>query len=346
MMKRHILKAQWAYSAKREVIMRIRVFLVLTLLLFSATTMGLGDVYGAEYPSKTIEILCSFTPGSTLDALARLVAEVGQKYAGQPMVVVNKPGAGGSIAAAEILSSKPDGYKLIVLGNLFRAGVVKTQKVPFDPDDLAPLVNFLELRQGLVVGADRPWKTLSDVIAYAKKNPGQFKWGHAGRGTGVHFVVFYIFKTVGVQTTEVPFKGAAENITAILGGHVDAMTTSYSPVKDHMRAGKLRCLTFFSDRRFPDQPDIPSVVELGFPDACKLATYVGVYAHRNTPENIKSYLVGVLKKIYDDPRFRKGVQDLGEDLKYGNPEWVMDSIRKAEEITVPILKEVGLYVGK
>jgi tripartite-type tricarboxylate transporter receptor subunit TctC len=325
--------------------MRIRVSLLMAAFV-SFGIIGLGDVYGAEFPSKPIEILCSFTPGSSMDALARLVAEVGPKYTGQPMVVVNKPGAGGSIAAADLISSKPDGYKVIVLGNLFRAGVVKTQKVPFDPEDIVPLANFLELRQGLVVSADRPWKTLNDVITYAKKNPGRFTWGHAGRGTGLHFVAFYIFKNAGVQTTDVPFKGAAENITALLGGHVDAMSTPYGPVKDHMRAGKLRCLAFFSDQRFPDQPDIPSVVELGFPGACKLSTYVGVYAHKSTPENVKSYLVGVLKKIYDDPRFQKGIQDLGEDLRYGRPEWVTDSIKKAEEITVPILKEVGLYVGK
>ena len=325
--------------------MRIRVFFFITAIVFLGI-IGLGDAYGAEYPSKPIEIFCTFTPGASMDALARLVAEVGQKYTGQSMVVVNKPGAGGSIAAAEIVSSKPDGYKLIVLGNLFRAGVVKTQKVPFDPEDIVPLANFMELRQGLVVGADRPWKTLEDVITYARKNPGKFTWGHGGRGTGIHLIAFYIFKTAGVQTTDLPFKGAAENITAILGGHVDGMSTSYSPVKDHIRTGRLRCLTFFSDRRFPDQPDIPSVMELGFPDACKLATYVGVYAHRSTPQNVKSYLVDVLKKIYDDPRFQKGIQYLGEDLRYGGPEWTMDSIRKAEEISVPVLKEIGLYVGK
>jgi tripartite-type tricarboxylate transporter receptor subunit TctC len=325
--------------------MRIRLFLLIATIVFLGT-ISPGGVCGADYPSRPIEILCPYTPGASMDVLGRLVAEVAPKYTGQPMVVINKPGAGGSIAAADIVSSKPDGYKLIVLGNLFRAAVVKTQKVPFDPEDIVPIANFLEFRQGLMVSAEKPWKTVNDLIAYAKKNPGQLKWTHPGRGTGLHIIGVYIFKHAGVQTVDVPYKGLPEAIPVLLGGHLDAMSSPYGPARELLRAGKLRALAFYSEQRFPDQPDVPSIVELGFPDGCKVATYVGLYAHRNTPQSVKSYLVEVFKKVYDDPRFRQGIQNLGEDLKFGGPEWVTDSIRKAEEITVPILKENGLYVGK
>jgi tripartite-type tricarboxylate transporter receptor subunit TctC len=152
-----------------------------------------------------------------------------------------------------------------------------------------------------------------------------------------------IFKTAGAQTIDVPYKGLPEAIPALLGGTLDAMCSPYGPVREHLRAGKLRALAFFSDHRLPDHPDVPTITELGFPN---VITYVGLYAHRNTPENVKSYLLEVFKKISEDPRFRKGVQDLGEDLKFGGPEFTTESIKKAEEITVPLLKEIGLYVGK
>lgn len=322
--------------------MKIRIFLLAATLLFSGTIHA-GQVLGVEYPTKPIEIIVPYTPGASMDILGRLVAEVAPKYMGQTMVVVNKPGAGGSIGAAEIISSKPDGYKLIVLGNLFRAAVVKTQKVPFDPEDIVPIANFLEFRQLLVVAAEKPWKTLNDLITFAKKNPKDLKWAHPARGTGLHIIGVSIFKTAGAQTIDVPYKGLREAIPPLLGGTLDAMCSPYGVVKEYMRAGKLRALAVFSDHRFPELPDVPSIVELGFPN---VTTYVGLYAHRNTPEDIKSYLLEVFKKTSDDPRFRKGVQDLGEDLKFGGPEFTTESIRKAEEITVPFLKEIGLYVGK
>jgi tripartite-type tricarboxylate transporter receptor subunit TctC len=320
--------------------------LILTLVLLSIG-IGAATVNGAgDYPVKAIEILVPYTPGSTMDIMARIIAEIGPKYTGQPWVVVNKPGAGGSLAAAELISSKPDGYRLITLANIFFSSTTKTQKVPFDPDNLGPIANFMEFRLALLVKGDSPWKTLSDLINYAKNNPGQLKWSHTGRGISLHIGALNVFRKAGVQTIDVPFKGTPEAVSALLGGHVDAASVAYSTTRDHVMAGKLRCLTFYTDRRYPDLPDVPSVAELGFPDAAKLSTFVGLYAHKGTPENIRKYLSEVSKKIYDDPRFKKLSDTSGEEPRFGGPEFMRDSIRKSEEVTVPILKELGLYVGK
>ncbi len=186
------------------------------------------------YPAKPIEILCPYTPGSSMDIMARLIADVGAKYVSQPLVVVNKPGAGGSLAAAEIISAKPDGYKLATLANLFFASTVKTQKIPFDPNDIAPLSNFMEYKLGLMVRADSKWKTFNELLDYAKKNPGQLKWAHTGRGTSIHLAAHYIFKKAGVQAVDVPYKGTPESMSALLGGHVDASSTIYG---DRKRSG-------------------------------------------------------------------------------------------------------------
>jgi len=300
----------------------------------------------ADYPTKPIELFCPYTAGSSLDIMARLVAEIAPTYLGQPIVVINKPGAGGSLAAAEVISARPDGYKLVTQGQAYFATTVKTQKVPFDPNDLVPLANFMAWRLGLVVRADSPWKTLNDLLDYAKKNPAQLNWSHSGRGIPPHIIVLHIFKKAGVQTIDVPFKGSPEALTALLGGHVDAASIPYGTGRDQIRAGKIRLLAFYAEQRYSDQPNIPSIVELGFPDAAKLMTYGALYIHKNTPENIKTYLIDICKKIYDDPRFKRLPDIGGEDPKFGGPEFVRLTIKNTEEIGIPILKEIGLWAEK
>jgi tripartite-type tricarboxylate transporter receptor subunit TctC len=299
-----------------------------------------------DYPTKPIELLCPYTAGSSLDIMARLVADIAPTYLGQPIVVINKPGAGGSLAAAEVISAKPDGYKLVTQGQAYFATTVKTQKVPFDPNDLVPLANMMAWRLALVVRADSPWKTLNDLLDYAKKNPAQLNWSHSGRGIPPHIIVLHIFKKAGVQTIDLPFKGSPEALTALLGGHVHAASIPYGTGRDQIRAGKIRLLAFYAEQRYSDQPNIPCIVELGFPDAAKLMTYGAFYIHKNTPENIKTYLIDIFKKIYDDPRFKRLPDIGGEDPKFGGPEFVRLTIKNTEEIGIPILKEIGLWAEK
>jgi tripartite-type tricarboxylate transporter receptor subunit TctC len=261
------------------------------------------------------------------------------------MVVVNKPGAGGSLAAGDVISSKPDGYKVLESAQVFFATTVKTQKVPFDADDVVPLANFMEMRLGLAVKGDSPYKTFDDLIAYAKKNQGQFKWSHTGRGITLHMSAMLIFKRAGVTSIDVPYKGTPEALAALLGGHVDAGSLPLGAASEQVRAGKARYLMFYTDKRYKDYPNVPTALELGYPDAV-LPTYVGLYVHKNTPENIRKKLADVCKKIYDDPEFKKGIEKLGEEPKFGGPEFIRAAIKKQEEIGIPILKEIGLYVGK
>ena len=162
------------------------------VLILILVTVSVGSVFfqpalGRDFPTKPIELVCPYTPGSSMDIVSRIVADLAPKYIGQPIVVVNKPGAGGSIAAADVISSKPDGHKLVMLTNFFFATTVKTQKIPFDPNDLTPIVNLYEYKLGMIVKGDSPWKTLSDFLDYAKKNPGKIRCAHGGRGITLHY---------------------------------------------------------------------------------------------------------------------------------------------------------------
>lgn len=325
--------------------MRGRILFLFGLVAFTAAAV-ITPAYSLDYPTKPIEVLVPYTAGSSLDIMARHVADIASTYMPQPMIVVNKAGAGGSLAAAEVISAKPDGYKLTAQGEMYFATTVKTQKVPFNPEDLVPLANFMEWRLGLVVRQDSPWKTFDDLIAYMKKNPGKVKWAHLGRGIPPHIIPLTVFKKAGVQTIDVPYKGNPEAIAALLGGHVDAYSGGVAVLKEQIRAGQVRSLVFYADHRYPDEPNVPCIKELGYTEAAKLMTFGGLYCHKNVPEQIKSYLMGVSKKIYDDPRFKKLPAIGGEDPRWGGPDWVKQKIRDAEEVGVPVLKELGLYVAR
>lgn len=316
-----------------------------TVALISVALLSAQPAASQAYPTRPLEIICPYTPGSSTDIVARLIADIGPKYFGQPMVVVNKAGAGGSIAASDVISSQPDGYKVFWGAQVFFATTIRTQKVPFDADDLVPLANFLELRLGMPVKADSPYKTFDDLLSYARKNPGQLRWAHTGRGITLHMSGMIIFKKAGVMTIDVPYKGTPEALAALLGGHVDAASLVYGAVSEQVRAGKVRYLMFYTDKRYKDLPNIPTALELGYPDAV-LPTFFGLYVHKNTPENIRKMLTDVCKKVYEDPEFKKGVEKLGEEPRFGGPEFIKEAIKKQEEIGIPILKEIGLYVGK
>jgi tripartite-type tricarboxylate transporter receptor subunit TctC len=318
-----------------------------SLLILSTLLVGsvaIQSAFGKEYPTKPVEFFCPYSPGGIADLAVRLVAEIGSKYLGQPIIAVNKTGAGGSIAAADVISSKPDGYKIVLLTNLFFATTTKTQKIPFDPNDLIPITNIMASIEGIMVRGDSPWKTLAELLDYAKKNPGTLRWAHAGRGIPPHLNALLIFRKAGVQTIDVPYKGTPEVVSALLGGHVDAFSLPYGASTDHIKAGNIRPLVFYR-KRFRLFPDTPCATELGFPDVVKLTPVFGIYFHKDTPQEIKETLFDVFKKTCEDPELRKGIEKIGEEWSFEGPEYIKESIKKAEEIGVPLLKELGLYKG-
>jgi tripartite-type tricarboxylate transporter receptor subunit TctC len=329
--------------------MRKKIWVVTVLcIIFMALFIALHSAQAATtqtYPTRPLEIICPYTAGSPTDILARLIANIGPKYFGQPVVVVNKPGAASTLAAADVISSKPDGYKVFLGSQAFFATTLRSQKVPFQKDDLVPLANFAEYRMGLMVKGDSPFKTFDDLANYGKKNPGQLKWAHVGRGVTHHMSGLLVFRRAGIQTIDVPYKGGPEAVAALIGGHVDAASLTWGAVLENVRAGRIRVLMFYADKRYKDQPEIPSALELGFGDAV-IPGLFGLYVHKDTPDSVKKTLMDLCRKIYDDPEFKKGMDNIGEEPRFGGPEFVKEQIKKMEDVGIPILKDLGMYVGK
>lgn len=314
-----------------------------SLVLFG--TVSIQPARAEKYPSQTIEFLCPYTAGGNFDLYSRLIAKKVEGLLGQPAVVINKPGGGGSMVVADLISSKPDGYKVGVLGNVYFYTTVKTQKVPFDPRNVVPVANLVEFKIGLQVREDAPWKTLNELLEYGKKNPGKLKWGHVGRGITTYMNTKLIFDKAGLKTIDIPYKGAPEAISACLGGHLDAISFPHGAVAGQVKGGKLRHLIMFADNRYSDMPNVPCSKELGFEEATKMKTYLGVYVHKDTPEEIKKALFAALKKASEDPAFKKGIEEIGDEPRFLGPEAVAESIKEGNQIGVPILKELGIYVG-
>lgn len=317
---------------------------VLASTILMLTFVSVASSYGQSFPTKPIEIVCMLPPGSMMDILARVTAEVGPKYLGQPFVVINKPGAGGALAAMDVVNSKPDGYKLTTLSNNSFMSTFHTQKLMFDPKHLVPMWSMIMFKTGMFIRGDAPWKSLHEVIDYARKYPDKLSWGHHGRGLSVQVAASMIFKRAEVRLIEVPHKGSAESMAALLGGHVDILTTSYATVTPHVKSGKIRPIVTYEGQRYKDHPDVPTASELGYKDPEKLSTYVGLYGHRDTPGPVKKILSEALKKTCEDPAFKAGIEKVGEEHRCETPEFAMEAIRRGEEVVIPILKELGIYI--
>ena len=317
-----------------------KTLLVILFFVLSGSLTSLS--LAADYPSRTMEIIIPFSAGSGSDVAARFFADVGAKYFGQPIVVVNKPGGGGSIAVGEVVTSKPDGYKVLWTAQPYFATTYRTHgKLPFNVHDLVPLASFYEMKLGMAVRGDGPFKNWDDLREYGKKHPGELKWASTGRGVPPQLAAMLVFRREGLKTIEVPYKGVPEAIAALLGGHVDASTHTMSVVWDQIRAGKVRFIMVYSDKRYHDMQDVPTTAELGIPDAA-MPSHWGIYIHKDIPEPIKKVLSDLCKKVYDDPEFRKNIEKLGDQPRFGDPDFIRAAMKRQADIGIPILKELGL----
>ena len=237
---------------------------VLAAAAAGAASLALPSLGLAQaYPSRPIKYICPWPAGGSTDAVIRAFAESAQKTLGQQILVENKPGAGGMLGAGELVSAKPDGYTLSQLPHgVFR--IPHMQKTSFDTlNDFTWIACLTGYTFGLVVPADGPVKSIADLVAYAKANPGKFNYGSTGTGTSPHLAVEEFAQRAGIQLNHVPFKGNADNMQAILGGHTMAASdaTGWAP---HVASGKLKLIATYGSKRTKRWPEVPTLDELGY----------------------------------------------------------------------------------
>lgn len=274
-----------------------------------------------EYPVKPIRLIVPFPPGGGTDILARVVGQKMSETLGQPVIVENKPGAGGNIGVDLAAKAQPDGHT-IVIGQTANLAVNPTlyPKLPYNPlKDLEPVGLIASAPLAIVVPAASPFKTLADPIALAKTKPGDITFASPGNGTVAHLSGELIQKAAGIRFEHIPYKGAAQALTDLLGGQVHLYSSSVPTALGHIRSGKLRAIAVTSTRRVPDLPDTPTVAELGFP-GFEASTWFGLLAPAGTPRPVIAKLHLHLMKALDSTSVQEKIKAEGAGKLTSTPD--------------------------
>lgn len=273
------------------------------------------------YPARPVTLVVSAAPGGTTDLAARMISEPLAKALGQPVVVENRPGGAGGIAAQLVQRAKPDGYTLLIQYSGFHVITPLLMKnLSWDPvKDFAPVANILSAPQVLVVRPSLPVKSLQELVAYAKANPGKLNYASSGNGSLQHVSTELLNQMAGISITHVPYKGTGPAMTDLLGGSVDLTITTPPPLIPHIQAGKLRPLVVTSKERLPTLKDVPAAPEAGYKDL-DVSSWFAMYAPAGTPKPVVDKLTGEIEKIMKTDAFRKKAEELGAEAKYMNPQ--------------------------
>lgn len=308
-------------------------------ILFCLVVSG----WAAEYPTRSITIINPYAPGGTLDLQSRAYAAVAEKIMGQPMVVVNKPGATGMIGGLAGAQAAPDGYTLTVASTAMTAALeweaANGRKTPFTRKDFIPIGSFTLSPTIIITYYDSPWKTLADFIKDAKSKPGFYSFSSSGPFGMSHLPAEAFAGPLGLKFRHVPTAGGGPALTAVVGKHVD-FATQYPPTTLPLIAGKkLRGLAVQGDRRLKGAPDIPCVKELGV-DA-EFYAWVGIAVPKKTPPAIVAKLREVINKVVKEKTFIDAVENPGDEVRFMNGEelekfWDMES-----ELTLKIQKRLA-----
>lgn len=282
-----------------------------------------GLVRAADFPSRPLKIVVPFTPGGVGDIFARLVGEIMGRDLGQPVVVENKPGANHMLAASTVAHAPPDGYTLYQATSTAVLNPLLYKKLAYDPQALKPLWIGLETPIIFVVNPKVPARTLAEFVSYAKANAGKLNYSSIGAGNVLHLTMEKFKSSAGIEMTHVPYAGrSGDAINAVVAGDVQMMGTVASQAVPLVQAGRLRALAVTSAQRLAAIPDVPTVVESGFPDLA-LASWYGLYAHAATPDAVMQRLRQAADKALTDPQFRQTFAPTGS---------VIPPVRSAAEV--------------
>ena len=314
-------------------------------IALAAATFSLGAAAQQTYPTKPITIVVPFSAGGTTDILARLVGQYLTTELGQVVVVDNKAGAGGNIGGAFVAKAPADGYTLFM-------GTVGTHainaalyaKMPFDHvKDFAPLSRVANVPNLLVAHPSQPFKTVPEMIAYAKANPGIIYFGSPGNGSSPH-LSGELFKSLAkVDMVHVPYKGSAPAVSDLLGNQISIMFDNLPSVIPHVRSGKLRAIAISTAKRSPELPDVPTIAEAGVP-GYEAMSWFGMFAPAATPKPVLDKISAALAKVLGNPEVQKKIAAQGGEAVNETPAQFAAFIRSETTKWGKVVKESGASV--
>jgi tripartite-type tricarboxylate transporter receptor subunit TctC len=314
---------------------RIAVFLFIILSLVCVQNVL------AAYPARPISWVVTWPAGGRTDIVSRIFAPSLEKILGQPVVVVNKPGAGGVVGAKEVAMAKPDGYTI----SLMSISMILTQytvPTPTDLKDYIPVVQLLSNPALLTVNSKSPWNSLKEFIDFAKANPGKIKFGASGTGTSDHIFASAFQKGAGIKLFHVPYTGDAPAVTALAGRHVDANFAPMVSVKPLVDAGELKVLGVAADKRRDLYPNVPTWKEQRV--NISISSFDGIYVPKGTPPEIVSALEKAFNKVVKDPDVISRIGKVGVELDFMTHAEFVKQVAESDKVLRELVEEIGLRV--
>ena len=316
--------------------------------LIGAAILSLGSLPRARaqeaWPNRPLRLVVPFPAGGTTDILARIVAEpLGQRL-GQPVVVENRPGAGGNIGADAVAKST-DGHTLLMatIGTAAINYGLYGRQMPYRPEDLAAVSLVAVVPNVFIANPKLEARTLQDVVALAKRKPGGLTIGSSGNGTSLHLTGELLKETAGIDLIHVPFRGAAPMLTEVIAGRVDIAVDNLPSSLGHIREGRLRALAVTAEQRSPQLPEVPTTREAGFP-AVDAVAWFGIQAPATLPPERVQRLSNEIAEILRDPRLRERIAEQGAEPGGGTPEAFQGFIRHEIDRWTAVIRRAGVTV--
>jgi tripartite-type tricarboxylate transporter receptor subunit TctC len=295
--------------------------LIAALVCAASTSIGADLAHAQPYPSRPIKMVVPFPAGGPTDGMARIISDRLGAVLGQTVVVENRGGgAGGSIGAKAVATADPDGYTILITpGGALTTGPAVHANLGYDPvKAFVPVCEVMETPQVLAVHHDLPVKTIAELVAYAKANPGRVSWGSQGFGTAPHLLAELFKLDTGVNMVHVPYRGTAPMLAAVVVGEVQVVIDPMTTVLPHIQSGALRPLAITGPQRSAKLPDVPTAPEAGFPKL-QSTFWLGVVAPAGTPPEIVNKLNAAFRESLAHPQTRALLATLGAEPKIGTP---------------------------
>jgi len=301
-----------------------RKWVILFSIGFSFNLLLFSPAWSLDYPTKPITIVASASAGGPSDLHARILGEVVSKELGTPVVVVNKGGPGGALAASSVANEKPDGYTFLVTqSGTMTSNFVLFPNLPYKRTDLVPLFRSVVVPCSVAVKADSPWKTFQDFLEAVKKNPGKVRSGTCS--ANISLIWQGLMKHEGLDITHLMYKGAPDALLALMGGHVDVYPDAVAPMVSHIEAGKIRLLASISSKRNKQYPEVSTLYELGYHTFSK-DLWNGFFAPVGVPQPILDKVTLAFQKALSQPNVQVQIEKVGLFAGYMSPKEFSDLI--------------------
>lgn len=314
----------------------------ISLWLFGALLLGAGVVHAQNFPTRPIRYLVGFPPGGSTDLIARTVAGKVSESIGQQVIVDNRPGAGGTIAAETAARAAPDGYTLMHAGITMAINPALRKNLPYVPlRDFAPVSQLTNLPNVMVVANSFPARTVAEFIALAKAQPGKIAYGSSGVGAAPHLSMELFKSLTRIQITHVPYKGSAQALADLMGGQIPAMFDNLPAMLAHIKAGRVRALGIPGEKRNPQLPDVPTFIEAGV-SGFVVNGWLGMFAPAGTPAPVINTINAHVVKGLNAADTQRKLAEVGAETAPGTPMQFGALLKSETARWASVIREAGI----